>query len=184
MRRAIAVAFAAWVLTSAAAEKPAAIQFGTEPLTHSRDGRVEGCGVRLTGGDAPAAGPSRWLDVSLNVFRRGVGVVQAITYEMPRSRYDSESRPERVGIQRVWLKPDEEAGSTRLGENTEARDTLVYTVTLDEAAGLFRSVAGGRRLQVGLRAWGRPRETVYAGSVEMDENTRAQLETCMAALVN
>src|SRR5215213_993261 len=99
-------------------------------LVHERQGKVQGCGLRLTGGD-PKPAASAWFDVSFNVFRRGIGLAQSFVYEMKRSGYEGESRPARAPVQSTWLKAAEEA-SARLGENTERRESLVYTLLIDD----------------------------------------------------
>ena len=165
-------------------QTPVAVPIGTSALTHTRGGAIEGCGVRLTGGQAAPSGASRWFDVSFNVFRRGIAIVQAIGYEMPAPPRNLDARPERVAVQRAWLKAEAAEGATRSGENVEARDSLVYAVTVDDAAALFGAVAERRRLLIGLRAWGRRSETVYVGDVELADEHRQSLATCLEALVH
>ena len=169
---------------SASAQVNTSFPLGVEPLAHSRGGTVEGCGLRVTGGRAEKQSGSMWFDVSFNVYRRGFALVQAIAYEMPPPRYEEESRPKRVAVQRAWLKPQNADGSTRLGETTEVRETLVYPVTLDEAARLFQAVAAGEPLLIGFRAWGQARESVFGGTASLGADGRDRLAACFNALVN
>ena len=168
----------------APAQAPKPLPLAGEALTHTRDGAVQGCGVRVTGGQAAARAHSLWLDVSVNVYRQGVALVQAIAYEIQPPRYEPETRPERIAVQRAWIKPEDAAGSTRLGETTEMRDALVYRVTLDDATAVFEALAAGRPLAIGIRGWGRPREAVVGGPVALSDDTRARIADCFSALVN
>jgi hypothetical protein len=156
------------------------IPFAAQSLVYNRDGAVQGCGVRLTGGAPSATGASTWFDVSFNVFRRGIALAQSIAYEIRRSAYQGDSRPARVAVQSTWLKVGD--GSARLGENTERRETLVYTLVLDDALALFEAVASGRPVSVGIKRWGQPTASVYAGAPELTSETREQIAACLARL--
>ena len=162
----------------------APLPLAAEALTHARGNAVQGCGMRLTAGETRRGTDSVWVDLSVNVYRRGIALVQAIAYEIAPPRYEETSRPQRLRVQRAWVKPESAAGTTRLGENTEALETLVYGLTLDDAAALFAAVAAGDPIAVGVRAWGRPRETLIAGRVTLNDDTRARIADCLNALVN
>jgi hypothetical protein len=149
------------------------------PLTHVRDGAVHGCGVRLTGG-SPGTPVSSWFDVSFNVFRRNVGIVQSLAYELRRSDYDGESRPERVPVQSTWLTASE-TGS-RVGENVERRDTLVYRILLDDALALFEGVATGRTMTLGVKRWGEFEDRVHSVTASVDAESRQKIAGCLDAL--
>ena len=149
-------------------------------LVHERQGEVQGCGVRLTGGE-PKAAASAWFDVSFNVFRRGIGLAQSFVYEMKRSGYEGEGRPARMLVQSTWLKAADEA-SARLGENTERRDSLVYTLLIDDVLSLFEAVGRGRPVMLGIRQWGQRVDAVYSGVPEIGDGARQQITACLAAL--
>ena len=155
-----------------------------DALTHERAGRTEACGIRITGGSAGPKAASVWVDLSVNVWASGAALVQAIAYEMPPSTYDKETRPVRVPIQRAWVKPRDAPGSTRLGENLEARDGLVYRITLDDATRLFEAIATGKPLAIGMRPWGVRREWVFEGAAQLSGAARDSLRACLGALVN
>jgi hypothetical protein len=150
------------------------------PLVHVREGEVHGCGVRLTGGE-PNAAASAWFDVSFNLFRRGFGLAQSIAYEMKRSGYEGEGRPARVHVQSTWLKAADE-GSARLGENTERRESLVYSLVIDDVLALFEAVGSGRSVMLGMRQWGQRMDVVYTGIAALTEDSRRQIAACLSAL--
>lgn len=150
-----------------------------QPLTHARDGQVRGCGLRLTGGEA-AKPVSSWFDVSFNVFASGVGIAQSVAYELRRSEYDGESRPARVPVRSTWIKAAE--GSTRRGENSERRETLVYTLLAEDVLELFEAVAEGRTISVGIRPWGEAADSVHTGAPVLDEAARDEVNACLAQL--
>lgn len=164
---------------SAAQIASQAIVMDAAPLMHMRDGAVHGCGVRLTGG-LPGTPVSSWFDLSFNVFRRGVGLVQSIAYELRRSEYDGESRPERVPVQSTWLTAAE-AGS-RSGENIERRDTLVYRILVDDVLALFEAIATGRPMTLGIRRWGEREDRVHSATASLDVDSRQKIASCLSGL--
>lgn len=168
------------LLVAAAAAAAGELPITAQPLVHARDGAVQGCGARLTGGESTPAGPSAWFDVSFNVFRGGHALVQSYAYELRRSEYDGEARPAQVPLQSAWLKAPQ--GAARLGENTERRDTLVYSLVLDEAVALFQALAAGEPVTVGIKRWDRRRAAVYAGKPELTEEGRRRIAECMVRL--
>ena len=156
------------------------VPIAAQPLVHERDGAVQGCGARLTGGEARQAGPSAWFDVSFNVFRDGVALAQSYAYELKPSYYEGEARPARVPVQSAWLKAPQR--STRLGENTERRDTLVYRLVLDDAVALFQALAAGDTVTIGIKRWDQASASVYAGKPELSEQGRQEIADCLTRL--
>ena len=178
---AVVVVFLMFMQCSAhAAETPAPTSLEAKPLTHVREGVVNGCGIRLTGGQ-PGAPASSWFDVSFNVFRRGIAIVQSIAYEITRSEYDGESRPVTVPVQSTWLTATH--ANARVGENTERRDALVYRVLVDDALALFEAVANGQAVTLGIRRWGERVDSVYTATAVLDADSRRTVGACLAALV-
>jgi hypothetical protein len=149
-----------------------------QPLTHVRDGQVQGCGLRLTGGKAGRAASS-WFDVSVNVFGAGGSLVQSVVYEIKASD-DGEARPARVPVRSTWIRVGE--GSPRRGENIERRKTLVYSLLGDDALALFEALAEGRTIAVGIRRWREPEESVHKGAPVLDEAARAAVAECLGSL--
>ena len=164
---------------AAAAESGAPLALAAQPLTHVRDGQVQGCGLRLTGGVAGREASS-WFDVSVSVFGAGGGLVQAVVYELRRSEYEGEARPERVPVRSAWVRAGE--GATRRGENVERRDTLVYRLLAEDALALFEALAEGRSITVGIRRWGEREDSVYTGAPMLDESARAEVGACLGLL--
>ena len=164
------------VPAAAAAEMPIAAQ----PLVHARGGAIHGCGARLTGGEAARVGASTWFDVSFNVFRGGRALAQSYAYEFRRSEYDGEARPARVAVQSAWLKAAQ--APARLGENAERGDALVYPLVLDDAVALFRALAAGEPVTVGIKRWDQRTASVYAGKAALTEESRRELADCLDRL--
>ena len=173
----LALALALTVPDATAASS--ALPVAAQALTHAREGTVQGCGLRLTGGETgrPA---SSWFDVSFNVFGRGIGLAQSIAYELTRSEYDGEARPARVPVRSTWVQA--EAGSPRRGENLERRETLVYTLLAEDVLALFEAAARNRSVTLGIRRWGEPEDAVYRATLELDERARSELHACLAHL--
>ena len=164
----------------AAAPAAPAIAIEAQPLTHTREGRVQGCGLRLTGGE-PGTPASSWFDVSFNVFARGTGIAQSFAYEIKRSEgYEGDSRPAKVPVRSTWVRAGE--GSTRRGENTEPRDSLVYTLLVEDVLALFEAVAQSRAVTLGVRRWGQPSDAVYSGTPVISEESRTEVSACLGRL--
>ena len=167
-------------LALAAGAHAAEVPIAAQPLVHERGGAVQGCGARLTGGEAARAGSSAWFDVSFNVFRDGVALAQSYAYEFRRSEYDGEARPARVPVQSAWMRGTQR--STRLGENTERSDTLVYRLVLDDAVALFEALAAGDTVTIGIKRWDQRAASVYAGKPTLSDEGRQQIADCLARL--
>jgi hypothetical protein len=168
------------VLQLHAADAPRSLPIGAEPLVYERDGMVQGCGVRLTGGDAGRTAASSWFDVSFNVFRRGIALAQSFSYEIRPSGDEGDSTPKRVPVQSTWLSGAE--GTVRRGENTEQRESLVYALGLDDALSLFEALAQGRPLRVGIKRWAQREDAVYTGAPELSSESRSRIGECLAGL--
>jgi hypothetical protein len=178
-RAILSMAATALVLAGAASAQPGPALMEAQPVLHVRDGQVQGCGLRLTGGE-PGKQASSWFDVSFNVFRRGLGLAQSIAYEIRRSEYEGDSRPKQVPVQSTWLKVSD--GTARLGENTERRDTLVYMLLMEDVLALFEAVANGDPVTLGIKRWGQRADAVYTGAPHLSDDSRDRMSTCLAEL--
>jgi hypothetical protein len=170
------------LLAALPAARAAELPMAAEPLVHERAGAIQGCGARLTGGQAGTAGTSAWFDVSFNVFRGGVALAQSFAYELRGSQYDGDARPARVPLQSAWLKAPRAAA--RFGENRQRSDTLVYPLVLDDAFALFQALAAGDTLTVGIKRWDQRAATVYAGKPALSEEDQRRLADCLVRLTD
>lgn len=165
---------------AACAQSARELPIEASALVHMREGEVQGCGLRLTGGE-PKPDASSWFDVSFNVFRRGFGLAQSIVYEIKPSGYEGDARPAKVAVQSTWLKAGDE-GSVRLGENTDRRDSLVYSLVVDDVLSLFEAVARKQPVTLGIRQWGQRVDAVHSGVPALSDDARRQITSCLAAL--
>lgn len=170
---------AALVCADAGAQDALPIAAGA--LTFEREGAVNGCGVRLTGGAVGAGGPSTWFDVSFNVFRHGIALAQATAFEIRRADFTGESPTARVPLQSAWLRTAN--GNATLGENNERADTLVYPLRDEAVFELFDAVARGQTLSVGVQRWGDRVDAVYSGAPVLTDQTREQIGECLEKLL-
>lgn len=170
------VLFAFSLATAAYSQSTLPALIEAQPLHHVRDGRVEGCGVRLTGGE-PDKAASSWFDVSFNIFRHGVGVAQAIAYEIRRSEFAGNSRPAIVPVRSTWLKAGE--GSARLGESSERGESLVYQMAIDDVLVLFAALANGEPVSLGIKRWGQRVDAVYVGAPVLSSDSRHRIGRCL-----
>ena len=158
------------------------LPLAAEALVHEREGSVIGCGIRVTGGQSELRRASLWFDVSVNIFRRGIAIAQAVAYELPQSPGTGESRPARVPVQSASIGIN--AGSAKLGESRERQDSLVYTLTIDEAISLFDAVGRGSPLRVGVKRWTERTASVHVGPAPLDTDARARIADCVARIAD
>lgn len=157
-----------------------ALPLAAESIVHEREGSVVGCGVRVTGGRASARGPSSWFDISFNVFKRGIALAHAVAYELRQSGVAGDSRPLRVPVQSAWIAAG--AGSAKLGENLERRESLVYSLAFEDAVSLFDAAAHGQPLRLGIKTWGQGSASVHGGTPDLSGDTRDRIADCVARL--
>jgi hypothetical protein len=146
-----------------------------------RDGRVQGCGVRLVGGEARAP-VSSWFDVSVNVFGADTAIAQSIVYEMKISGPEGDSVPTIAPVETTWIHIGE--ATTRRGENAERKSSLVYTVSVEDAIALFETVARGDSVTLGIKRWGQAEEVLYTGIPFMVDETREHMSACLEAMAS
>lgn len=176
---AVLVVYVFSLASAAHAQNTTAAFIEAQPLIHAQEGRVQGCGVRLTGGE-PGKDASSWFDVSFNIFRRGLGIAQSIAYEIRRSELEGDSRPAVVPVQSTWLRAAE--GGARLGENSERGERLIYSMLLDDVLVLFEALATGDPITVGIRRWGQRVDAVYVGAPVLSAESRNRISKCLEAL--
>lgn len=158
------------------------LPLAAEALVHEREGAVIGCGIRVTGGKSEQRRASSWFDVSVNVFRRGIALAQAVAYELPQSPGTGESRPARVPVQSASIGLD--GGSAKLGENSERQDSLVYALAIDEAISLFEAAGRGSPLRVGVKRWSERTASVHVGPAPLDADARERMADCVARIAD
>ncbi|MGZ8209385.1 MAG: hypothetical protein ACXWUH_02655 [Burkholderiales bacterium] len=171
------LALAAWMPQAVLGQGAVNLPMSVQPLIHERGGTVHGCGLRVTGGEASAAGASSWFDVSVNLFRRDIGIAQSTAYEIRRSELNGDSRPVRVPVQSTWITAS--SGPTRLGESVERGDTLIYRLLIDDVLALFEAVATAQPVTLGVRRWGQRAEVVYSGIVMLSTESRLRIANCL-----
>lgn len=169
-----------WACAAPAAEVTASLAIEALPLAHMRDGQVQGCGLRFTGGEAQSP-VSSWFDVSLNVFRQGIAIAQSIGYEIRRSEVEGDSRPTMAPVESTWLRAG--GRTARRGENMERNGSLVYTLVPDDVVEVFEAVAKGEPVTLGIKRWGEPIDRVYTGRAVMDGESRHRIGACLAELL-
>ena len=123
-----------------------ALPMTAESLVHEKEGAVLGCGIRVTGGTPDARGPSSWFDLSVNLFRRGIALVQAVAYEMPKSG-TGESRPARAPVQSAWITVDGSSAKLAKAPSARIRSSTVLRSTTP-------SLSSTRRRGVCRSYWG------------------------------
>ena len=83
-------------------------------------------------------------------------------------------------MQSTWLRVSD--GAARLGENRERRDTLIYTLLMDDVLTLFEAVANGEAVTVGIKRWGQRTDAVYTAAPLLTTDSRHRMSACLADL--
>ncbi len=139
--------------------------------------------MRLTGGRVNVKRASYWFDVSVNVYAAGHALVQAIEYSIDPPAFDVHTTPERAMLQSAWIRVDGSAANTRMGENRERQDSVIYVTGLEETRVLFEGLAHRQPIAIGIKRWSSREAAVYVGTPEFDEDERRALGSCLDALV-
>jgi hypothetical protein len=185
MRAVLLCLLASFASTAAGAvtQESTPLVIGAQALRHGDAAGMEGCGVRLNGGRVNVKRASYWFDVSVNVYAAGHALVQAIQYSIDPPAFDVRTPPERTMLQSAWIRVDRRVANTRMGENRERRDAVIYAIDLEEARALFEGLAHGQAIAIGIKRWGDPEAAVYVGTPELNGDTLSDLGSCLDALV-
>lgn len=185
---AVLVCFACSAPLSAEAGPMIAMEFAGQPLQYTKQGVVDGCGVRLVGVTKPVPGVSnvRALDVSFNVMRPGIGLVKGALSTVPVKTVLA-SKPAQftpVAIRDVWLKAAGHAATSPIDgkytQSTTPKQALLYGATADSVLGLVDAIEQDAVVQVGVTVAAKDMEHIYFGKVELSAAERAQFASCFA----
>jgi hypothetical protein len=187
MRALMAFCLSMYVAPFAAAQTAVEAQLSGQPLMYMKDGKVDGCGIRLVGvvvlstlKDGIA------LDASVNIYNTGVGVVKALSYDVTLGAGQAGSKHRTMAIDRFWLKsPSGEATHPQDGQfhKTDDGGGRLYTVTVEDALNLLLAAATGNVVTLGLKRSAESHERIYFGRAKMTEGEKNQVISCMDSLV-
>lgn len=157
-----------------------------DPQMQVKDGVVRGCGYRLKAIPQSFDGrsPVLALDASFNLYLDGIGLLKggAVHSDFKGGTPQPTTRP----IQNFWLKVQGDKPTSAADGKVLASDTpgyLLYAASVDSVLALYRSVAAGTPLTVGVRVKGEGVDRIYTGIVQISDANRQQGRQCLEDLV-
>ena len=174
-------------MSAAAAAGPVTeVNFLGQPLQYTKQGAVDGCGVRLVGITAPVPGVKKvhTLDVSFNVANPGGGIVKGglMTLSVQALAARKLDQAVEVPIKGLWLKaPGSPATTPAEGKVLRAvthKHALMYGARLPPVLALIEAMQEGKPIQVGFRVSADDMDHVFFGKVEMTDAETAQFTQC------
>ena len=162
------------------------VEFAGQPIQFTKQGAIDGCGVRLVGVTSPASAVSsvQVIDVSFNVANPGGGIVKGGLMTMPAKaliagKLDGAVE---VPIKGLWLKAPGEVAThpvdDKFRRTTTHKHSLMYATSLAPVMALVTAFEEGKPVQVGFRVSSKDMEHVFFGKIAMTEAERAQFEQC------
>ena len=155
-----------------------------QPLQYLKEGKVDGCGVRIVGLRPLGSPPTtvQGIDVSFNLFAPGVGSVKGLLMEGPLSVRTADLP--RKPLSRIWLRaPGSDATTSSNGQFHESptdKLALLYTTSsIDSVIALFTATIEKKSIQIGVRAKGTELDRVFFGVVKLSEAESKQIADCL-----
>lgn len=182
---AIALASASSVLF---AQSVVQVELVGQALVYSDAGAVKGCGVRVLGllPSSPTKKKYRFLDVSANVWKPGIGMVKMVVAEVPQGSDPSTVTPVRFRLKSGWLKAEGKRpaapSSGTFKESTDDARAYLFTTDVQAALDFIGGAVTDIPVQVAVR-WEEPTEWVFASKVKMTDEDRRQVSVCIDELV-
>lgn len=157
-----------------------------DPQMQVKDGAVQGCGYRLKAIPQSFDGrsPVLALDASFNLYFRGIGLMKGGAIHSDFK--DGKPQPTTKPIENFWLKTQGDKPTSAANGKVLAADTpgyLLYAASVDSVLALYRSVADGTQLTVGVRLKGEGVDRIYSGVVQVSDADRRQGMQCLGDLL-
>lgn len=157
-----------------------------DPQMQVKDGAVQGCGYRLKAIPQSFDGrsPVLALDASFNLYFGGIGLMKGGAIHSDFK--DGKPQPTTKPIENFWLKAQGDKPTSAVNGKVLAADTpgyLLYGATVDSVLALYRSVADGTPLTLGVRLKGEGIDRIYSGVVQISDADRRQGRQCLGDLL-
>jgi hypothetical protein len=161
-------------------------QIEGQPLVYVREGAVNGCGVRLFGGQAGTVGAVPYFDVSFNLWRNGAGMVKAISYDLRVEELAAGKRPVGLPISSAWIKTAGAAATQPLKgvQAGEDKGSILYAASAESVILLFRGLSERSVFMVGVKRTGQASERIFSGRPQLADNDREQVRSCLQELMS
>lgn len=158
-----------------------------QPLSYSKDGVVNGCGVRVVGVISPVPGDKTFksFDVSANIWKSGQALVKMIGEETPISE-PIPSKSRRVSLRYGWLKAEGKTPASPIGGDFKAslddKGAYLFPVALDGSIEFILAVVRNERVQVAIRRDAKA-DWIYSGMVRLSDLETNQVRNCLKEIL-
>jgi hypothetical protein len=140
--------------------------------------------VRLFGAAVDAVEPIPYFDVSFNLYRNGLGMVKALTYDLRMEELAAGKRPVGVPISGAWIKSPGAPATQPLKEVGPGDDpgSIIYATSQESMFSLFAGIVEDSGLMVGIKRSGQSNERIYSGKVAIQPADLKQIRDCLNEL--
>ena len=158
-----------------------------QPLLYSKNGVVEGCGVRVVGVITPMPGEKTFktFDISANFWKSGAALVKMIGAEFPIANV-TPNQAQRKVLNNGWLKAEGKTPAAPADDGFKASATdkgaYLFAVNFDSSADFVMAAAQNERVQVAVN-WDGKAEWIYSGTVKITQQEKIQLAQCTKEVI-
>lgn len=154
-----------------------------QPLSYSKNGVVEGCGVRVVGVLTPIPGNKTFksFDISANFWKSGQALVKVIGEEIPVAD-PVPNKARRQVLKNGWIKAEGKAPAAPTeGEfkpSATDKGAYLFQANFDNSVNFILAAVKNERVQVAIN-WGEKVEWIYSGTVQLSEQEKIQIAQCL-----
>lgn len=158
-----------------------------QPLSYSKNGVVEGCGVRVVGVITPVPGEKTFktFDISANFWKSGQALVKMIGQELPVAN-PMPSQAQRKVLNNGWLKAEGKTPAAPADDGFKASVTdkgaYLFAVNFESSADFVMAAAHNERVQVAVN-WDGKAEWIYSGTVKITQQEKIQIAQCTKEVI-
>lgn len=157
-----------------------------QPLMYMKDGAVNGCGLRIIGGNpSQTSAIVNMFDVSINVYRSEGAMVKIVSYSTTVAELQTNKPPKTIKVKSGWLKtPGEKATDPGVNPAVSGDDpnSILYRTSIDSAISIFTAYARQQPISVGIFRAADTSERVYYGRINMSSQEMEQHRSCIQEL--
>lgn len=154
-----------------------------QPLVYTDAGKPTGCGIRVLGIVDPVARQRefRSFDISANMYGTGIALGKVIGEIQSLASPDPHSGRRQV-LHGAWFRSEGDDPVTPVGNSFRPssgdKGAYLFQASVSSATDFMLAVIKRKPIQVGIR-WEKDKEAIYAGAVELSEDERQQVLSCI-----
>lgn len=171
--------------TTIHAQNVVEVEFQGQPLMYMKDGKLDGCGVRLVGINASPSPTAIWqiIDISFNIMAPGMATVKLSTHNTTMAAMKSGAKPSYLYVERGWIKAENKNATTPLPGSTfirgEDKNSVLYVTSVESIFELFNAEQDRQQIYVGIRRRGDTFESIYSGRLALSPQESGEVGKCL-----